>query len=96
MEIKKKGSAPEQAQTELEIKISNNNRHTEVSTIEELHQAIKDGYGYFMQDEDGRTMYAYDGDFAEVNPNYEDYESEQNAKFMGCPINEAEQFFFTK
>ena len=78
------------------MKNSTDNRHTEVETIEELHQAIKDGYRYFMKVKDGRTMYAYDGDFTEVNPNYVPYESKQNDKFMGCPIEEAEQLFFFK
>jgi hypothetical protein len=67
-------------------------RNVEVSNVEELREAINDGYGYFMQDDDG-TYYAYDGDFINVNPRYVS-EGKGNERFMGCPIEFAEKLFF--
>jgi hypothetical protein len=73
-----------------------NGRHTEINSLEDLKQAITtEGYGYFMQDEDG-TMYAYDGDYCDVNPNYVATEGKVNDRFMGCPIEEAERLFFAE
>ena len=72
-----------------------NSRHTEIDSLECLRQAIAAGYGYFMRDEDG-TMYAYDGDYRDVNPNYVALEGDINDTFMGCPIEEAERLFFAE